>query len=155
MDQNIQKALWLGVGILFFVAVISIGIMVFSQGMQLVEESEDSIRRTNQRLSSVQYERYVLREQSGSNVVAAIDEFKEYAGVFKIEVRTGTKEENEYISTGDTKSLDPKDREEINKDLRNVRDPSSDQYINPNGRFEGEILYDDNGVERILRFEQQ
>lgn len=160
MDQNIQKALWLAVSVVLFVVVVSIGMIIVSQGIQLVEESEDSILKVANDLQAIKYDRYE-GEVMGTRVVSALQDFSSYSGAFMVVVQTPKGGSAQYISTGTiggsnvVGDLREKERATISDELIKAKDTTENTYINPSAKFKGEILYDANDVARAIRFIQQ
>ncbi|MDF2821530.1 MAG: hypothetical protein K0R15_1971 [Clostridiales bacterium] len=161
MDQNIQKALGLGVSVLFFVAVVSLGVLLFSQGVTLVEGAEESTSSVVAKLSESDYERYNSTEVSGTSVLNAIKNYNRDSGELIIVVTTNNITGIQYISTGTVdvsnrlaKNLITLKNSAIATQIKAAKDATSLYYINPSAKFDAELLYDENDAIRGISFIQ-
>lgn len=161
MDQNIQKALWLGVGILFFVSVVSIGVFLFAKGQSIAETSGKQIDEANSLIAEGEYKDYNNRSVQGSDVLNAINKYKNRGDEIIIIVETKYPSTYEYISTGTVNqtelqgTLTAKDKADNDTDIRNANDKTNRYYINPYGEFYSQLIYDANGTIRGILAEQQ
>lgn len=158
MDGNIQKALWLGVSILLFIAVVAIGMSLYSRGAAIAREGGDELDNTAKQLSASQYAVYDNKEVSGSDVIDAINKYKLMAGEIQVNVTTGGGTTTTYISTGSASNggLTPMTLTTINtmiKASQNKSAPST--YINPYGSYYATLVYDVNDTIRAIDFVQQ
>ncbi len=76
MDGNIQKALWLGVGIMVFLAVVAIGMAALSKGQNLSEESMAKLDDTSRALANADYNIFDNQMKSGTDAVNAVKKFR-------------------------------------------------------------------------------
>jgi hypothetical protein len=88
MDGNISKALWLGVSILLFIAVVTIGITVFSSMKDVSNAANEKIGARVQNLTDTQFDAYNGKEVTGDKVISAISEFSGESGDIIILVAT-------------------------------------------------------------------
>lgn len=88
MDGNISKALWLGVSILLFIAVVTIGITVFNSMKDVSGAANEKIGSSIQNLSNAQFDAYNGKEITGDKVISAINEFAGESGDIIILVAT-------------------------------------------------------------------
>lgn len=75
MNENVQKSLVMGASILVTIGIISLGLMIFSQGSSLVKESSKNMVDLTQELSSQKYIAYDNSIVSGSEVINAINTY--------------------------------------------------------------------------------
>ena len=157
MDQNIQKALWLGISILFFAAVVGIGMMMFSSAKEVTSAGQEQINSTAKTLSKQAFTEYDATEVSGDQVVSAIKQFEDKGGDVQITVTLKTGNTTNYISTGTASSgsLTGKTRAVMTTDKKNMSDISNNAYINPNGNFDAVLVYDSNDNIRGITFTQK
>lgn len=135
MNENVQKSLVMGASIMVTIGIISIGLMIFSQGSSLVKESSKNIVSLTQELSAKRYIAYDNAVVSGSEVINAINTYA--TEQMRIDVKThASKEEKSY-----------------NTKYSNY-DTNDENYINSNGMFESMLLTNDNGVIEAIKFNQ-
>ncbi len=161
MDQNIQRALWLGVGIMMFVAVVSTGLFLFNQGRAVAEVGGEQLSVVSEQLSLAKYQAFDNEVVSGSMLINTIKEYKSSDGEFIILVNTSYPSNSQYISTGSvsantlTSSLTGKTRASNDSDLQALNDETSTTYINPHGEFMAQLIYDSNDVVKGIVANQQ
>ena len=158
MDGNIQKALWLGVSILLFIAVVMIGMSVFSSGQEMAAEGAAALDDTTRTLSNAQYGEYDNKEVSGSDVTSAINKYKLQSGEIQIAVTNNSSTRTTYVSSGTASAgtLSELTLAAINTSIRNSQDKNSTtDYINPYGEFYATLVYDGNDQIRGIEFIQQ
>ncbi len=161
MDQNIQRALWLGVGIMMFVAVVSTGLFLFNQGRAVAEVGGEQLSVVSEQLSLAKYQAFDNEVVSGSMLINTIKEYKSSDGEFIILVNTSYPSNSQYISTGSvsantlTSSLTGKTRASTDSDLQALNDETSTTYINPHGEFMAQLIYDSNDVVKGIVANQQ
>lgn len=161
MDSNIQKALWLGVGILFFVAVVSTGIFLFGKGKTLAESSGDQLDSMSKQLSEVEYSSYDNCEISGSDVLNAIKKYKASGGEMIIVVKTSYPSTTQYISSGTVNTtvlstaLSGKTKTLTDQDIKDAGTKTTTTYINPLGSFYSQLIYDSNDAVKGITVVQQ
>ena len=161
MDQNIQKALWLGVSILFFVAVVSIGIFLFNKGKAIADNSGKQIDQANMLIAEGEYSDYSNRIIQGNDVLNAINRYKNSGNEITIRVQTNYPTTYHYISTGTVNgtqlqgALTAKNKTAIDTDIQNANTKTSPYYINPYAKFYSQLIYDANGTVRGITVVQQ
>jgi hypothetical protein len=99
MDGNISKALWLGVSILLFVAVVAIGITVFNGMKGVGDTAGDRIGSIAASLADEEFRAYDGKQVKGDDVLSAIGSFSGQSGDFIVLVRT--------LGAGTAAALDP------------------------------------------------
>lgn len=159
MDGNISKALWIGVGILFFIGVVTMGLSLFNKGREVTQKQSDSLSSLEKTLAEAEYAAFDNRTVSGAEVLSAIKNFRDKSDVFSISVST-KKAENIYLnnaSFGDENvklgsAISVKSTEEQIKKARNEAD---DSYINPVAKFDSALRKDENGVVAGIIFTQE
>lgn len=161
MDQNIQKALWLGVGVLLFVAVVSTGLVIFNKGRAVADKSSKQLDVMSKTLSESNLEPFNNEETTGSDVVNLIKSYTDQSGEFIIHVTTKYPSSRYYISSGSvsgvnlSSKLTQKNRATIDDEIKQAKDVESSQYINPSGKFYARLIYDKNDVVKGVVCEQQ
>lgn len=159
MDNNISKALWIGVGILFFIGVVSLGLSLFNRGRDVTQKQSDSLTDLEKTLAESEYASYDNRTVSGAEVLSAIKNYRDKSETFAISVTTN-KTTIVYLnkaSFGDEivtlgSAVDNKSTEDQIKQARNEAESS---YINPVAKFNSALRKDKNGVIAGIIFTQE
>jgi hypothetical protein len=161
MDQNIQKALWLGVGIMMFVAIVSTGLFLFNKGKAVAEIGGGQLDTVSEQLAMSKYNSFDNEIISGSMVINTIKEYKNEGEEFIISVSTSYPSTTQYISTGTITSnivsgtLTAKARTANDTDIQNLNDDTSSTYVNPHAEFMAQLIYDNNDVVKGIVVVQQ
>lgn len=135
MNENVQKSLVMGASIMVTIGIISIGLMIFSQGNNLVKESSKNMVDLTQELSLKRYIAYEDTLISGSEVINAINKYAN--DNMNVLVKTLSN------STGESYTGD--------YSMSNI---SNDNYINTTGVFESKLDTNTNGVVESIIFTQ-
>ncbi|NLM73512.1 MAG: hypothetical protein GX184_05730 [Clostridiaceae bacterium] len=88
MDGNLTKALWIGVSILLFIAVVTVGIGIFSQMRDASNTAAGRLESITKNMEEEGFRRFDGNEVSGSQVLSAISEYSDKTGEFIILVAT-------------------------------------------------------------------
>jgi len=161
MDQNIQKALWLGVSIMMFVAIVSTGLFLFNKGKAVAEEGGGQLDVVSEQLAMSKFNSYDNEIVSGSMMINTIKEYKNKGGEFIIIVGTNYPTTTQYISTGIVSShivsgtLSGKALTTTNTDIQALNNDTSSTYINPHAEFMAQLIYDANGVVKGIAANQE
>ncbi len=99
MDGNMTKALWLGVTVLLFVAVVTIGITLFNGMKDIGDESGKRIGSIASSLKDDVYRPYDGKQVKGDDVLTAISTFGGQSGEVIVLVDT--------LGDGSAATLDP------------------------------------------------
>jgi len=105
MDGNLTKALWIGVSILLFIAVVTVGIGIFSGMRDISTLANERIGSIAQGMSEDEFRPYDGKEVSGSQVLSALSTFSNRSGEVIIFVATLGN------NGGQAMSIDPKNFE--------------------------------------------
>lgn len=159
MDGNISKALWIGVGILFFIGVVTLGLTLFNKGKDVAQKQTESLSQLEKGLAEAEFDNYDNRSVSGAEVVSAIKNFREDSEVMSISVST-KKTTVVYLNSAsfDSDSVtlgEALDKSSIETQIKQARSESSDNYINPVAKFDAAIRKDSNGVISGIVFVQE
>ena len=160
MDQNIQKALWLGVGILLFIGIVSTGLSLYNKGRGVAEASSQQLDKVSKDLAESSFAPYNNAKTSGADVLSAIKLYADQSGEFIISVKTKAST-NVYVSGGSISvdntvgDLSQKSRGDIDKQIKAANDSKNNAYINPTASFYAQLVYDKNEVIKGITFEQQ
>lgn len=158
MDNNIQKALWLGVSVLMFLAVVAIGMSMFQAGNTIAKEGQKEINDMAASISQTEYAAFDNSKVSGNDVISALNKYKHQSGEMQIIVQNKTGSTMTYISSGSAQSgsLGKINLSAINTSIQNSQSKSSTgTYINPFGDFYATLIYDANEQVRGINFVQQ
>lgn len=88
MDGNISKALWIGVSILLFIAVVTIGLSIFGNMKNVTNEANDKIGSIAKGMSEEDYRAYDGKEVKGQDVLSALSNFSGRSGEVIVYVGT-------------------------------------------------------------------
>lgn len=161
MDSNITKALWLGVGILFFIVVVSSGLFLLNQGQDMVNAQSENISESEKRLNESKYSAYDNETVSGSMVLNLIKEHQDKGGLFLVQVTTKKVTDVDFISTGTIDAnflvgdLTAQTVSDIKTDIKNAKDETHNSYISPVAKFYAQTAKDANGNIRAVIVTQQ
>lgn len=159
MDNNITKALWIGVGVLFFIAVVSIGISLLNQSTEIAQEQAAELSNIQKRLSESKFSAYDNTTVTGSQVLSCIKNFRGEKDVVAIQVKT-KKGTTVYLNTAsfsaDSVTLGSGHSDSVIENaIKDARNESDSKYINPVGSFDAQVRKDSNGVICGITFEQK
>lgn len=161
MDSNIQKALWLGVSIMMFVAIVSTGLFLFNKGKTVAEAGGEKLDNVSEQLSMVEYAAFDNEVVQGDLLANTIKQRKSTDGEFIVIVTTSYPSTTQYISTGSVSggllsgTLTAKTKAQQDTDLQNLKDETASTYINPHAKFMAQLIYDSNDVVRGIVAIQQ
>jgi len=155
MDNSV-KAILIGASVVITLIIVTLGFFILRQGQATVSLASNQISNLNSNLSESGYTMYDEVTVSGSEVVNAIKKFKdEHVGI-KVTTNKTYPSGDWYINDVD---VDSSDVGEIDggssNSISDTIDETKDEYINPNGKFLGEVIRDKNGVVVALRFVQK
>ncbi len=159
MDNNIGKALWIGVGVLFFIAVVSLGLSMLDQGRGIVKEQSENLSMLQKKLSEAEFDIYDNQTVSGAQVLAAIKNFREAKDIFSIKVTTH-KATKVYLNSANFNATDIElgsafSAEAVELAIKEARDQSKQDFINPVAKFDAQLLKDSNDVIAGIVFIQE
>lgn len=147
--ENSLKGLSLAAGIIITCIIISLGFYIAREASDTAELGAGQISRLNAEFSDASLTMYDGTEVSGSEVLNVIRKFEEDS----VGILVSTKKSSAYyiyhfdMKTGELgKTMDTS--------YKNARDQSLDTYINPTGRFDGNVVRDANGTITGLVFVQ-
>ncbi len=159
MDNNIQKALWLGVSVLMFLAVVAIGMSMFQAGNTIAKEGQKGMNDMVSSMSEAEYAAFDNATVSGNDVISALNKYKHDSGEIQITVQNKSGGSPvTYISGGSATggTLSKINLSAINTSIQNSQSKSSTStYINPFGDFYATLIYDANEQVRGIKFVQQ
>ncbi|HOQ76452.1 MAG TPA: hypothetical protein PK369_07800 [Thermoclostridium sp.] len=108
MDGNISKALWLGVSILLFVAVVTIGLSIFGTMKDTSAAANENINSIAQSLAEEDFRAFDGKEVKGDQVLSAINNLSGRSGDVIVLVATlGS-------NSGQSVNLDPPKKTGLN-----------------------------------------
>ncbi len=159
MDNNIIKALWLGVGVLFFIGVVSLGITLFNQGKDVMKGQGDDMENVRLSLKEAEFKPYDNESVTGADVYSCIKSFRNRAESFAIKVTT-KKQTTVYLNdatiTSESVTIGKKHSNlKIESDIKSARTETSKTYMNKSAVFDANIRRDKNGVISAIVFVQE
>jgi len=88
MDGNLSKALWIGVSILLFIAVVTIGVSIFSNMREVSDAAASRIGSVSKSMAEEEFRPFDGKEVTGDKVLSAISSFSSNSGEIIILVAT-------------------------------------------------------------------
>ncbi len=88
MEGNLSKALWLGVTILLFIAVVTVGISIFSGMKDVSSMANTQVGAITQSMTEEEFRMYDGKEVKGDDVLSAINSYSGRSGEIIILVST-------------------------------------------------------------------
>jgi hypothetical protein len=88
MEGNLSKALWLGVSILLFIAVVTIGLSIFGGMKEVSSLANDKVGSIAQSLAEEEFRMYDGKEVRGDDVLSALGSFSGRSGDVIVMVAT-------------------------------------------------------------------
>lgn len=88
MEGNLSKALWLGVSILLFIAVVTIGLSIFGGMKEVSSLASDKVGSIAQSLAEEEFRMYDGKEVRGDDVLSALGSFSGRSGEVIVMVAT-------------------------------------------------------------------
>ncbi|GAA0853865.1 ABC transporter permease [Paenibacillus glucanolyticus] len=159
--NNAQSALKMAAGFFLVIALITIAVVMFISAQEATKSAQNNFSDIQTELSQTAYTVYDNTTVSGSQVTNALRKFSD-KGQFGVQVITGKNPVGVWYSqvvnvtvpkgsagygaiTGSTAT----------GSLVTSADESSNDYINPSGKFEAQVVMDNSGVVRGLLFRQK
>ncbi len=156
MDSNITKALWLGVGILFFVVVVSLGLFLLNQGQDMVNAQSENISQSEKALNEAKYSAFDNETVSGSQVLNLIKEHQDKSGLFMVQVTTLKSTATQYVSSGSISTeyivgtLTGVTVANTKAAIKLAKTETDTKYISPVAQFYAQVAKDANGQIRAV-----
>lgn len=154
MNENVLSFIKWGAGIVVTLAIISIAFIVFNMAKDSTISSTNEINDINSQIAESKITIYEGTVISGSDVVGVIRKFNgDYLG---IQVKTGKNTSGTWY--GYNVTIDSDGAIITNTALSTVSDAvdeTSNDYVNPNGKFLGKVYRDANGTITAITFTQQ
>jgi len=157
--ENSLKMLMIGAAVAITLAVITSGFFILRQGQGILKSSTAKISQISSDIEETEFTIYEDQEVSGSEVVNSVRKYdnerigifvstgKDSSGTWYIKDINGTSiSSNDYIGeigSGSAAGIDQ------------MIDDSANEYVNPNGRFVGKVIRNENDSIIGLAFEQQ
>ena len=148
--ENSLKGLMLAAGIIITCIIISLGFYIAREARDTAASGTGQINKLQAEFSDTSKMMYDGTEVSGSEVINVIRKFSDETMGIKV-VTSKTSVYYGYNFTESNGMLG----EKSTASYKNAQDATSQNYINPTGRFAGSIVRDDNGVITGIVFTQQ
>lgn len=149
--ENSTKAIIIAASVVITLALVTVGFLILRSGQDTASSAITKLDELNNQLAESEYMIYDNTEVSGSEVVNAIKKFeKDHIGIQVITGKTSP-DGKWYHNTVDS---DGNITGSGNADIVDAIDVEDDAYINPNGRFDAEVVRDKNGVIVAIIFDQ-
>lgn len=148
--ENSLKGLVLAAGIIITCIIVGLGFYIAREARDTAASGAGQINKLNAEFADTSKTMYEGTEVSGSEVLNVLRKFSdEHIG---IQVATN-KNTTYYIYRFDprTGQLDQKE----DRDYKTAQNEQAENYINPNGRFDGGVVRDANGTITGLTFTQK
>ncbi|MEC0239540.1 ABC transporter permease [Paenibacillus dokdonensis] len=159
--NNASSALKVAAGIFLTIALITIVVILFISAQEATKTAQNNFSDIQTELSQASFTVYDGTSISGSQVTNALRKFYD-KDQFGILVKTGKNKGGQWY--GNTLFIDDvvtddrfgsvDDNKNKTGDLRNTTLESSNEYVNPSGKFKASIVRDKSNVVRGLIFVQ-
>ena len=139
----------LAAGVVITCIVIGLGFYIARESRDGVSTGVSQIGKLNAEFTESDKVMYDSLEVSGSEVINVVNKFKSE----EMGIKVITKKDTTYYIN----SLNPTDTELSKSSTASIKDAqkiTNNSYINPNGRFMGEVLRDDNHAVIGIKFTQ-
>ncbi len=154
--ENSLKMLMIGAAVVITLAVITSGFFILRQGQGILKNSAEKISEISSDIEETEFTMYEDQEVSGSEVVNMVRKYDEKRmGVY---VETGKDSSGEWyinnisgVNSGDYIGEITTGGESISTMI----DENNNEYVNPNGRFLGKVVRNENDSIIGLYFVQQ
>lgn len=146
-----KKAITMGVGLIITLLIISIGFMIYRTGKETSDNALEQLNEYNVMLDESKYTDYEGRKIIGNQVQSVLSQFSGDDVFVRVETKTKTTWYNYSNETLTTKI----DTETNRKLITNSSVKGSENYVNPNGKFIGSIVRDENGTIMGIVFTQE
>ena len=148
-----KKGIWMGVGLIMLLLVVSIGFMVYRTGKTTADNALEQVNELNVMLDESKYTDYDGRTITGNQVQSVLSQFNGDTIYIKVVTKTNTAGTMYNYSDTALTILIASDTNATN--IRNASVKGKTNYINPNGKFLGSIARDANESIVGLIFTQQ
>ncbi|MGN7357104.1 ABC transporter permease [Paenibacillus sp. SAF-054] len=159
--NNASSALKVAAGIFLTIALITIVVILFISAQEATKTAQNNFSDIQTELSQASFTVYDGTSISGSQVTNALRKFRD-KDQFGILVKTGKNRGGQWY--GNTLFIEDDltddrygavdDLKNRTGDLRNTTLESSNEYVNPSGKFKASIVKDRSNVVRGLIFVQ-
>ena len=154
--ENSLKMLMIGAAVVITLAVITSGFFILRQGQGILKNSTEKISEISSDIEESEFTMYDNQKISGSEVVNLVRKYDDKRmGIF---VETGKDTNGEWyinnvsgVTSNDYIGEIGTSGEEISK----MVDENNSEYVNPNGKFLGKVLRNENDSIIGLYFVQQ
>ena len=148
--ENSLKGLMLAAGIIITCIIISLGFYIAREAADTASAGTGQINELQAQFSDTSKTMYDNTKVSGSEVINVIRKFSEDS----LGVKVVTKKASTYYiyNFNDT---DGSLKTKSTTDYKSAQDATKENYINPTGRFLGQVVRDVNGVITGIVFTQE
>lgn len=106
MEGNLSKALWLGVTILLFIAVVTVGLSIFGGMKDVSNMANNRVGSITQSMEEEEFRMYDGKDVKGDDVLSAINSFSGRSGEVIVMVSTlGSKKRTVNLNLSTIKSV--------------------------------------------------
>lgn len=147
--ENATKAILFGAAIVITLVLISLGFLLLRGATGTVNDQLSEIESQRQMALDQKFTKYDGKTVNGSEVLNALQDFRDDGICIRVETELSTTEYHHQLND-ENRLLE----DDGVTDLSDTRDKTSDQYINPSGRFTATVLRDDNDTITGIEFIQ-
>ncbi|MGM0379632.1 MAG: hypothetical protein ACQEQE_07785 [Bacillota bacterium] len=157
--ENSLKMLMIGAAVAITLAIITAGFYILRQGQGIMKSSSEKVSQISSEIEESEFTIYENQEVSGSEVVNLVRKYRDdRVGIY---IETG-KDTNGTWYNNEIDGVDSDDEvyvgsieSENGESLSTLLDEENDEYVNPNGRFLGRVVRNENDSIIGLYFEQE
>ncbi len=151
--ENATKAILLGAGIVITLVLVSLGFLLLNGATGTVDTQLTDMESQKQQILEQKFTKYDGKTVNGSEVVNALQEFKDDEICVRVSTLRNNTVTSYYVFLDANSNISNTGSPVTNLD--NAKDKSNDAYINPSGKFEAEVLRDENDLITGIAFDQQ
>ncbi len=151
--ENATKAILLGAGIVITLVLVSLGFLLLNGATGTVDTQLSDMESQKLQALEQKFTKYDGKTVNGSEVLNALQEFKDDEICIRIDTSSPATPPTDYLVKLDTDNSISSSGS--TGSLSDVKDKSNDFYVNPSGKFEAEVLRDNNNTITGIEFVQK
>lgn len=148
--ENSLKGLLLAAGTIITCVIVGLGFYIAREARDTASNGAGQIARLNAEFNESDKVIYDGLKVSGSEVVNVINKFKNDLLSIEVKTKKGTNYYNHTMNSGKTALSEGK-----GASIKAAQDRMNENYINPNGQFNGSVIRDSNNTIIGISFEQE
>ncbi|HEX2945643.1 MAG TPA: hypothetical protein VHT96_06785 [Clostridia bacterium] len=152
--ENATKAILFGAAIVITLVLVSLGFLLLNNATGSVNQQVSDMEQQKQEVLDQKYTKYDGKVVSGSEVLSALEEFKDDGISILVKTKRSTGVGTYYYWMLGTSDVITTSSGAIDT-LDDAKDKTDTTYINPSGKFDAKVLTDTNKAITGISFTQQ